>query len=102
MPKANIITSITSTQSVSALERAAAGWIVKVMMPEWPLDQRFFAVGTELAADAEESVLLYPGILPSDQRIAMRRLSSAELSNLKLRVAAVCPCGWLLHESDEP
>lgn len=58
-------------------------------MPERPLDRRFFAVGTELAANAEESVLLCPGILRSDQRIAKRPLSSAELSDLRLKDGAV-------------
>ena len=102
MPNANTITSITSTRApaVSAPEGAAGGWVVEVIMPERPLDRRFFAVGTVLAADAEEAVLLYPGVLRSDQRIAKRRLSSVELSYLKLRIAAVRPYGWILHEAD--
>ena len=80
---------------------AAFGWVVEVIMPEWPLDRRLFAVGMELAADAEESVLLYPGVSRSDQRVARRRLSSAELSNLRLRVAAVRPSGWMTHGQDK-
>lgn len=103
MPKASIVTRNTSTQApaIAVPEGAAScGWVVEVIMPEWPLDRRFFAVGTELAANAEESVLLYLGILRSDQRIAKRRLSSVELSDLRLRVAAVRPHGWILHEAD--
>lgn len=100
MPKANIMVT-AQAQAIPAPEGAAAcGWVVEVIMPEWPLDRRFFAVGTELAANAEESVLLYPGIFRSDQRIAKRRLSSVELSYLKLRIAAVRPYGWILHEAD--
>ena len=102
MPKAGIITRNTSTQAlaIAAPEGVAeSGWVVEVIMPEWTLDRRFFAVGTELAADAEESVLLYPGILPSDQRIAKRRLSATEVSDLRLRVAAVRSYGWILHEA---
>jgi hypothetical protein len=101
MPKANIIARITSTPApaIAAPEGiAACGWVVEVIMPEWALDRRFFAVGTELAADAEESVLLYPGILPSDQRTARRCLSLTELSDLRLRVAAVRPYGSILRE----
>jgi hypothetical protein len=101
MPKANIITRTAPTQfpKIAVPEGVAtSGWVVEVIMPEWALDRRYFAVGTELAADAEESVLLYPGILRSDRRIATRRLSLDELSGLRLRVAAVRPYGWILHE----
>jgi hypothetical protein len=69
-------------------------------MPEWPIDRRFFAVGTELAENAEELVLLYPGILRSNQRIAKRLLSSVELFDLTLKIAAVRPYGWILREAD--
>ena len=94
MAKANIITRtmLTPNSAIAIVDDfAACGWVVEVIMPEWPLDRRFFAVGTELAENAEESVLLYPGIFRSDQRIAKRRLSSVKLSYLKLRIAAVRP-----------
>jgi len=105
MAKANIITRtmLTPNSAIAIVDDfAACGWVVEVIMPEWPLDRRLFAVGVELAADAEESVLLYPGVLRSDQRVARRRLSSAELSDLRLRVAAVRSFGWIAHGQDDP
>jgi len=103
MPKANIITRITSTQAqaIPAPEGATAcGWVVEVIMPERSLDRRLFAVGTELAENAEELVLLCPGILRSDQRIAKRLLSSVELFDLRLKIAGVRSYGWVLREAD--
>jgi len=102
MPKANIITKSNSTQApeIAPPEGAAGcGWVVEVIMPEWALDRRFFAVGLENAADAEEAVLHYPGILRSDQRRATRRLSLTELSDLKVRIGGIRPCGWTMPES---
>ena len=97
MPKANSAVSTLPPAIAVPEGAAAAGWVVEVTMPEWALERRYFAVGTELAAQAEELVLFFPGILPSDRRIATRRLSPAELSNLRLRVAAVRPYGWALQ-----
>jgi len=105
MAKPNIITRTIPKQTLAIAVAdgfAAWGWVVEVTMPEWPADRRLFAVGMELAADAEESVLLFPGILQSDQRVAKRRLSSVELSDLKLRVAAVRSFGWIAHGQDDP
>ena len=104
MVKANIITRTIPTQALATAVAdglAACGWVVEVAMPEWPADRRLFAVGMELAADAEEFVLLYPGILRSDQRVAKRRLSPVELSHLKLRIAAVRSFGWIAHGQDQ-
>jgi hypothetical protein len=59
-----------------------------------PPDRRFFAVAASQAADAVELVLRYPGLEPSDQRVARRFLSSAELANLELKTEAVRPYWW--------
>lgn len=75
-----------------ALYTAESGWVVEVtMMTGDRPDSRFFAVGIEHAAEAEEAVLRFPGLLPQDRRIARRRLSSVELSDLELRAEAVRP-----------
>src|SRR5262249_46650528 len=40
-----------------------------------PLERRFFAVGLEDAAEAEDAVLRYPSLMIDDRRIARRPLS---------------------------
>jgi hypothetical protein len=98
MPKADTIIRASSQTEPAVVPQgfATSGWVVEVLMPEWPLDRRFLAVGIKHPADAEATALLHPGILPSDQRIARRCLSPTELANLKLRAGAVRPYGWIL------
>jgi hypothetical protein len=81
-----------------AREFAEYGWIVEVVLtaPDDQPDARFFAVGTEHATEAEYAILRYPGILPSDKRIARRRLSAKEIAGLELKAQAVRPCAMLI------
>jgi hypothetical protein len=81
-----------------AREFAEYGWIVEVVLtaPDDQPDVRFFAVGTERASEAEYAILRYPGILPSDKRIARRRLSAKEIAGLELKAQAVRPCAMLI------
>jgi hypothetical protein len=74
-------------------EFAEYGWIVEVVLtaPDDQPDARFFAVGAERATDAEYAILRYPGILPTDKRIARRRLSAKEIAGLELKGQAVRP-----------
>jgi hypothetical protein len=76
-----------------AREFAEYGWIVEVVLtaPDDQPDARFFAVGTERATEAEYAILRYPGILPTDRRIARRRLSAKEIAGLELKGQAVRP-----------
>jgi hypothetical protein len=76
-----------------AREFAEYGWIVEVVLtaPGDQPDARFFAVGTEQATEAEYAILRYPGILPTDKRIARRRLSAKEIAGLELNAQAVRP-----------
>ena len=75
---------------------AEHGWVVEVVLiaADCQSDSRFFAVGTEQAAEAESAVLRYPGILPADERAARRRLSAQELLDIGLRTGAVRPYGY--------
>jgi hypothetical protein len=75
---------------------AEHGWVVEVVLvaEDRQSDARFFAVGTEQAAEAESAVLRYPGILPADPRSARRRLSAGELQDIGLRTGAVRPYGY--------
>jgi hypothetical protein len=79
-----------------AREFAEYGWIVEVVLtaPDDQPDARFFAVGTEQGTEAEYAILRYPGILPTDKRIARRRLSAKEIAGLELKAQAVRP---ILH-----
>jgi hypothetical protein len=71
---------------------AESGWVVEVtLVTDDRPDSRFFAVGIAHAAEAEEAVLRFPGLWPKDRRIARRRLSAVELSDLGLRADAVRP-----------
>jgi hypothetical protein len=81
-----------------AREFAEYGWIVEVVLtaPDDQPDARFFAVGTERATEAETAILRYPGILPTDKRIARRRLSTKEIAGLELQAQAVRPCSKLV------
>ena len=74
-------------------EVAESGWVIEVIltMANDRPESRFFAVGVALAAEAEEAVLCFPGLLPEDQRIARRRLAPAEFARLELRTGAVRP-----------
>jgi hypothetical protein len=76
-----------------AREFTECGWIVEVvlMAPDDQPDARFFAVGTEQPNEAEYAILRYPGILPTDKRIARRRLSAKEIAGLGLKARAVRP-----------
>jgi hypothetical protein len=75
------------------LPHGEAGWLVEVILPtaRGELDSRFFAVGVESGKEAEEAVLVFPGLLRTDTRIARRRLFPKELSRLKLRSEGVRP-----------
>jgi hypothetical protein len=77
----------------TAYNLAKAGWLVEVILPTMnnEPDSRFLAVGVESAVEAEEAVLLFPGLLRTDVRIARRQLSSAEIASLNLRPGAVRP-----------
>src|SRR5215469_17042523 len=90
MSKADAVTKSPSRHVPTAAPRglATCGWVVEAVMAE---SSQILCVGTEHAADAEAFVLLHPGILPSDQRIARRHLSSAELCDLNLKTGAVRP-----------
>lgn len=69
---------------------ATAGWVVEVVLVfDTQTDHRFFAVGMAEAADAEELVLRFPGVMREDERVARRRLSARELASLQLRTEAV-------------
>jgi hypothetical protein len=82
--------SCTDGSGVTGL--AKCGWLVEVhLMPEGESDPRFFAVGTDLAGDAEEAILRYPGIVREDKRTARRRLSDEEIAYLGLRGDGVRP-----------
>lgn len=74
-------------------EIAQSGWVVEVVVTiadDRP-ESRFFAVGSRKAAEAEEAVLRFPGIVRQDRRIARRRLSAIELRHLALRAQGVRP-----------
>jgi hypothetical protein len=98
MPKTAIITKSASTVATAAVaqEFTVSGWLVEVvLMPaRHSPDRRFFAIRTLHAAEAAEAVLRYPGLMRSDQRIARRPLSPAELSELRLSTDAVRAYGW--------
>lgn len=74
-------------------DTAATGWLVEIVLtvsPHGP-ESRYFAVGRGLAREAEQAVVDFPGILPEDRRIALRRLSLDELRSVGLRAGAVRP-----------
>jgi len=76
-------------------ELAVAGWVVEValVIAGNPAERRFFAVGLEDAAEAEEAVLRYPGLMIEDPRTARRPLSANEIISLELRTQAIRPYG---------
>ena len=76
---------------------APCGWLVELRLAEREADPRFFAVGTLEAADAEEAILRYPGIVREDKRTALRPLSDKEIACLRLRTDSVRP--YILHPS---
>jgi hypothetical protein len=78
---------------MSTNKLAESGWIVEVVLTggDRNPDPRFFAVGVEQATEAENATLRFPGLVPEDKRIARRRLSESELSDLRLGVQAVRP-----------
>jgi hypothetical protein len=74
---------------------AAVGWVVELVLVfnNNSVEYRSFAVGLESAADAEDAVLRYPGVMPNDPRNAKRRLTAAELAYLVLREDTIRPYG---------
>jgi hypothetical protein len=74
-------------------EIAEQGWLVEVVLtsPNSQAEAVFFAVAELTATEAENAVLRYPGILPSDTRIARRGLLAAEISSLRLRPGGARP-----------
>jgi hypothetical protein len=85
-------TTVVSTRPLTSEEIARHGWVVEVAVPS---DDRaeyvFFAVAEESAPEAEKAVLRFAGMLASDVRVARRRLSTVEISSLKLRPGALRP-----------
>jgi hypothetical protein len=72
---------------------AGSGWVVEADLAksgELP-DRRYFAVGLATAEEAVDAVLIYPGMLREDRRVAIRPLSPEEISSLKVRPHAVRP-----------
>jgi len=86
-----------------AREFASSGWVIEVLLvfDNGSAERRFFAVGAETAASAEEVVLSYPGITRDDKRVACRLLSPKEIADLRLRTLAVRPYGWSLDALGE-
>jgi hypothetical protein len=80
---------------------AKAGWLVELVLEftNGPVERRYFAVGLEHAADAEEAVLRYPGLVRKDSRTAMRPLTSAELTDLALERDTIRPCGFWISSA---
>jgi|SRR5579871_5966644 len=80
---------------------ASSGWVVEVLLvfDDGSAERRFFAIGAETAALAEEAILRYPGIKLDDKRVARRRLSPKEIADLRLGALAVRAYGWSLETS---
>ena len=77
---------------------AEHGWVVEAVLEIGSETETvFFAVAENTASEAERAVLRYPGILPSDVRVARQVLLAAEISALKLRPGGVRPYGRTPH-----
>ena len=80
------------TASRNAKELASYGWLVEVcLISDREPDLRFFAVGSQQALEAEETILRYPGLVREDKRTARRPLSEQEIARLGLRPGGVRP-----------
>ena len=84
-----------------ARDLASAGWVVELVLvfADNSVEHRYFAVGLERAADAQEAVLRYPGVTRNDPRNARRPLTPIELAHLGLRQDTIRPYGFSINSN---